>query len=132
MERHIKILSILHVAYGVLLIMLGTIGFLLYLLFGRSYGSIQVFPFIHLGHFTDFGILRFLVPLWFFMTIVTVLTTLAGIIGGVGLYFRQNWARVLLIIVGVLVLLRFPLGTALGIYTLWVLAKPETAKLTTT
>jgi hypothetical protein len=36
------------------------------------------------------------------------------------------------LVVGVLMLFRFPLGTALGIYTLWVLAKPEAAKLTST
>lgn len=41
-----------------------------------------------------------------------------------GLFEREPWARVLGIAIGCLALLRFPLGTALGIYTLWVLA-PE-------
>jgi len=35
---------------------------------------------------------------------------------------RQPWARPLAIIFGVLALLKIPFGTALGIYTLWVLA----------
>jgi len=35
---------------------------------------------------------------------------------------RKPWARVLAIVFGVLALLKFPFGTALGIYTLWVLA----------
>jgi hypothetical protein len=43
-----------------------------------------------------------------------------------GLFERQSWARILGLVLGVLALLRFPLGTALGIYTLWVLA-PEPA-----
>src|SRR5215472_6107131 len=43
-----------------------------------------------------------------------------------GLFERQSWARILGLVLGVLALLRFPLGTALGIYTLWVLA-PELA-----
>jgi len=43
-----------------------------------------------------------------------------------GLYERQPWARVLGIVVGCLALIRIPFGTALGIYTLWVLA-PETS-----
>jgi hypothetical protein len=43
-----------------------------------------------------------------------------------GLYERQPWARVLGIVVACLALLRFPFGTALGIYTLWVLA-PESS-----
>jgi len=38
-----------------------------------------------------------------------------------GLFEREPWARFLGLALGFLALLRFPLGTALGIYTLWVL-----------
>jgi zinc-ribbon domain len=38
-----------------------------------------------------------------------------------GLFQREPWARVLGLVLGFLALLRPPLGTALGIYTLWVL-----------
>jgi hypothetical protein len=38
-----------------------------------------------------------------------------------GLFEREPWARMLGVVIGFLALLRFPLGTALGIYTLWVL-----------
>jgi hypothetical protein len=44
-----------------------------------------------------------------------------------GLFEREQWARILGIVVGILALLRFPLGTALGIYTLWVLL-PESSR----
>jgi hypothetical protein len=44
-----------------------------------------------------------------------------------GLYERQPWARVLGIVVACLALIRIPFGTALGIYTLWVLA-PEDSR----
>jgi len=43
-----------------------------------------------------------------------------------GLFEREPWARFLGLVLGFLALLRFPLGTALGIYTLWVLL-PETS-----
>ena len=43
-----------------------------------------------------------------------------------GLYQRQPWARVLAIVMGALALIRIPFGTALGIYTLWVLV-PESS-----
>ena len=43
-----------------------------------------------------------------------------------GLFERQPWARVLGLVVGFLALLRFPFGTALGIYTIWVLL-PESS-----
>jgi hypothetical protein len=44
-----------------------------------------------------------------------------------GLHQRQPWARVLGIVVACLALIRIPFGTALGIYTLWVLA-PERSR----
>jgi hypothetical protein len=50
-----------------------------------------------------------------------MLKGIVGIIVGWGLLDRQSWARILAIILGFLSLLHFPLGTALGIYTLWVL-----------
>ena len=42
-----------------------------------------------------------------------------------GLFERERWARTLGLVIGFLALLRFPLGTALGIYTLWVLLPAE-------
>lgn len=44
-----------------------------------------------------------------------------GIIAGWGLLERQPWARMLTIVLAFLNLLDMPFGTALGIYTLWVL-----------
>jgi len=44
-----------------------------------------------------------------------------GIIAGWGLLERQPWARMLAIVLGFISLLEMPFGTALGIYTLWVL-----------
>lgn len=44
-----------------------------------------------------------------------------GLAAGYGLLTRQPWARVLAIVVGVLGLLNFPIGTAIGLYALWVL-----------
>lgn len=38
-----------------------------------------------------------------------------------GLFEHRPWARILTLVLGFLALLRFPFGTALGIYTLWVL-----------
>jgi len=49
------------------------------------------------------------------------LTAAVGILAGWGLLNRQPWARTLAIVLGCLALIAFPFGTALGIYTLWVL-----------
>jgi len=50
-----------------------------------------------------------------------------GIVAGWGLLERQPWARTLAIVLGCFSLLDMPFGTALGVYTLWVLlpAKSE-------
>jgi hypothetical protein len=46
---------------------------------------------------------------------------LPGVIAGYGLLKHRPWARTLAIVLGVLGLVNFPVGTAIGIYTLLVL-----------
>jgi hypothetical protein len=46
---------------------------------------------------------------------------LPGILAGYGLLKRQRWGQILGIVVGALSLVNFPMGTLIGIYTLWVL-----------
>ena len=64
-------------------------------------------------------------PLAFFFMLLSVL----NLIGGIGVLRRKNWARYLVMVLSVLDLFNFPIGTALGIYCIWVLAKDETARL---
>ena len=54
---------------------------------------------------------------------------LLGIVGGIGLFARKNWARILVLILSAIDLVNFPIGTAVGIYTIWVLVQTETAAL---
>jgi hypothetical protein len=44
-----------------------------------------------------------------------------GIVAGAGLLARQAWGRILAIVVAILSLLNFPIGTIIGIYAIWVL-----------
>ena len=71
-------------------------------------------------------------PMWMgvlipIITLVSILTAFLAFLVGFGLLRRQSWARVLGIVVAILALLKFPVGTALGIYTLWVLVPSESA-----
>jgi hypothetical protein len=67
------------------------------------------------------------VPSVFLHTALTVVSLLvfvkaaAGFAAGWGLLQRQPWARILTLIVAFVSLFNIPFGTALGIYTLWVL-----------
>ena len=52
-----------------------------------------------------------------------------NIIAGFGLLKYKSWARILAIILGIINLFVFPIGTALGIYTLWAMFNEETKQL---
>jgi uncharacterized membrane protein (DUF2068 family) len=52
---------------------------------------------------------------------VFIVTGVLGLIAGWGLLERQSWARILAIVLAFLSVIHFPLGTAIGAYTLWVL-----------
>jgi hypothetical protein len=45
----------------------------------------------------------------------------AGFFTGWGLLNREPWARIMALVLGFLALIHVPFGTALGVYTLWVL-----------
>jgi|YNPNPStandDraft_1061719.scaffolds.fasta_scaffold24655_2 hypothetical protein len=61
--------------------------------------------------------------------VLAAIFSLPQIITGLGLLRRQEWARILGIILSVFALFRFPLGTALGIFSLYVLTQRETTSL---
>ena len=60
-------------------------------------------------------------PFFHLIAWVVVVKAAAGFAVGWGLLQREPWARILSLIMGFLALLNIPFGTALGVYTLWVL-----------
>jgi len=60
-----------------------------------------------------------------FIGAAVVAKAAAGFIAGWGLLQRESWARILTIILAFLALFSIPFGTALGIYSLWVLLPSE-------
>jgi len=52
-----------------------------------------------------------------------------GIIGGIGVLKLKLWARYLVLVLSVLALFSIPIGTAIGVYSIWVLIQDETAEL---
>jgi hypothetical protein len=61
--------------------------------------------------------------------IILLFISTIGVIGGIGLFSYRSWARILVMIVSALNCLNVPVGTAKGIYSLWVLMQPETIEL---
>jgi hypothetical protein len=115
MDRHFSILAALYIAYSALSVLAAAIVFAVITgggLLSRDPTAIAVTTTVAMA------------IAWFL-----VMTAVPGLIGGVGLLKRKPWSRILLIVLGILHLLDFPLGTALGVYTLIVLTKPEAAAL---
>jgi hypothetical protein len=51
------------------------------------------------------------------------------IVGGIGLLRWKSWARYLVLVLAVVDLFSIPVGTAVGVYSIWVLVQDETAEL---
>jgi hypothetical protein len=115
MKKHIELLGILNLVYSGMALIVAA--FLFVLLSGI--GVITRDP-VAMGILGTIGIVL--------STLLTLLA-LPGIAAGIGLLKMKAWARIVAIVLGCLDLLHFPFGTALGIYTLWVLLNDESRKL---
>ena len=111
MENHVKILGILYIIFSALLLFTGILLFITLAGGGLISQDAQA-----LAITTLIGTI-----LAFFFIILS----LPGLIGGFGLLKYWNWARILVIVLAILNLFNIPFGTALGIYSLWILFKPE-------
>ena len=63
------------------------------------------------------------------VTLLLLVLSIPGFIGAYGLLKRRMWGRYLVLVLGAMNLVNLPFGTALGIYTFWVLLQNEAAKL---
>lgn len=112
--RHYTIVAIIHIVYASLGMLFGLVAVLL--LLGLSIPLSLEGPGM-----SELVILRVLVLIFI---AVMVVATFPALIGGIGLLKKQPWARIVLLIVAVFDLVSFPIGTAIGIYTLWALWEP--------
>lgn len=122
-QAHIRLLGILWLALSAFDVMGGIVGIVLAnSIFSHEWG-IQGLPL-------------FLQPLIRGFAIFSLVKAAAGFLAGWGLLNRQSWARPLAMALGIVSLfIHIPFGTALGVYTLWVLlpahAEAEYEKLST-
>lgn len=113
MEVHKRILAILYIISGSLQI--------LGMLFVTAFLSV-IMPFImeEAGPDAEW-VFVWLVP---FIRIIAVVViaffSIPSIIGGIGLLNNKTWALTLLLVLGCFKLFSFPIGTAIGIYTIYV------------
>jgi hypothetical protein len=115
MQTHVKIVALINIVRG-LLVLLAAAGVLL----GGVFGSL----------FTE-GILS-----WLVISVASVIGAAimaavgaAGVFVGIALLNHANWARLLMIVFAVFGLFKWPVGTLISGYTLWVLLHADTKAL---
>ena len=123
MEKHIRTLAILHIIYGSLALMAGLVVLLLLGGIGIAMNNIPE------SEEMSVSVSSLMVFLGFLVGILLLVISAPGIIGGLGLLKHKEWARIVVLIVGFFDLLHIPVGTALGVYTLWVLFSREAVAL---
>jgi hypothetical protein len=116
MKKHVTVVGAIQIGFGVLGLIAAVAVF-----FALNFARSQVGDDAVAN-----GVLKLLsisLPL-----LIGFLSTL-GLVGGIGLFTYQSWARYLVIVVSALGCLNIPIGTLKGVYALWVLLQDETVKL---
>src|SRR5579862_6854589 len=113
-QRHVHLLAILWLAFSAF----NTLGGLFLLILGNV-----LFPHLHEMQDVPRDVpTGFLTALFTALGIIILAKAALGFAAGWGLLQREPWARTLTLILAFISLfLNIPLGTAMGVYTMWVL-----------
>jgi hypothetical protein len=119
-QEHIRFIAILWLALSVI----NAIGGTVLLILGNVF-----FPHLHeLPDVPSDVPTGFLSSLFCFLGTAILLKAITGFFAGWGLLQRERWARTLTLVLSFLALLNIPLGTALGVYSLWVLLPEQSER----
>ena len=122
METHVKVLAVLCIVFGAL----GTLGALFILAVFGAAGAVSAALSQNPEAMIALPIIRLAGTALF---VFLLLTSVPGIIAGIGLLQYRPWARILTIVISAINLIHVPLGTILGLYGLYVLLSAEGARL---
>jgi hypothetical protein len=118
MDKHLTVLGVLYIVLSTLGLMVA--GVVLLTLGGGGLMS------------GDVGTMSAALAIAVLVSSFFILTSVPGIIAGIGLLRRSSWSRILGIVVAALHLMNIPLGTIIGIYGIWVLVQDDTTRLLAT
>jgi hypothetical protein len=115
MEKHINVVAALQIGLSIFGIVIGIIILVVLSLLGGFVDDKDASFILHLvGGIVSFFLFLLSVP---------------GIIAGIGLLGKKEWARILTLVLSVMNLMNVPVGTAVGAYSIWVLVQEETVAL---
>lgn len=113
MESHKRILGILYIISGALQ-MIFIFGLSMFISTVLAFAMREVDP-------EQEVIIELITSIFQFLpAVIIIFFSIPAIIAGIGLLYKQSWALVLALILGCFKLFSFPIGTALGVYTIWV------------
>ena len=118
-QRHTHLLGILWLALSAM----NAIGGLVLLTLGGT-----LFPHLHEFNVPPDVPTGFLSSLFTVLGILVLAKSAIGFLAGWGLLQRESWARVIALVLAFISLFNVPFGTALGIYTMWVLLPSESQR----
>ena len=115
MEEHVRALGVIYVILGVLHLLVGAAMLVLMIGIGAASGDREAAWIVS-------GVGLFVGGIIAVLAIPTIFT-------GIGLQRFRPWSRIVAVILAILNLSSFPVGTAVGIYALWVLLNERTRPL---
>jgi hypothetical protein len=128
MEKHVQLVGILNIVYrslaliGSIVLFFIAAGFATFIDMLVRWGSIRPDEI-------PVDLLEIVPAILVVIGILMFLVSTIGIIAAVGVLKKKEWGRVLMLVVSFFNLLRIPLGTILGVYSIWVLLNNEAIKL---
>lgn len=111
MEKHVSVVAALQIGLSIFGIIVGVVILLILSMVGSFTGDPQAGFILRL--------IGSIAAVFFFVMSVP------GIIAGIGLMRHKEWARILTLVLSVIGLMNFPLGTAVGIYSIWALVQDD-------
>jgi hypothetical protein len=127
-QKHVKLVAILNIVYRGTMIIGAFVLFLLAGLFGRIMEFVERRGELHAEDFPK-EILDVVPIILVIIGVILFIFSIVAIIGSIGLLKGKEWGRITVIVISFFNLIHVPLGTALGIYSLWVLLNDEIVRL---
>lgn len=115
MQKHVTVVGAVHIGYAAWGVLWAVIIFIVLALIGPITG--------------DETAKAILTTVACIIPGVLLAVAIPGIVGGIGVLRLRPWARYMVLVISVLALFSVPIGTAIGVYSIWVLIQDETAEL---
>jgi O-antigen/teichoic acid export membrane protein len=116
MKKHVTLVAALQIGFSTMGIIVAMIVFFIFSFAGSFVHDVDVAE----------SVLKFLGVI---IPTLIIMSSLFGLIGGIGLLGYHKWARIVVLIVAAIGCLNFPLGTIKGVYSIWVLMQDEAMQL---